>query len=69
MPDEAGYVSHLVTHEVADKLLSDVERVVLAVTLNEWVRTMEIDEQIRAAEDRRGEEGRESVVRNHGERR
>jgi len=53
MPDEAGFVSHLVTHEVAIQRLSNVEGVVLAAALNEWVRSLEIDEQIRTTEEGR----------------
>jgi len=56
MPDEAGYVSHLVTHEVAGQLLSEVERTVLAVAFNEWLRSVEVDEKARAIEaQQRGE--------------
>lgn len=56
MPDEAGYVSHLVTREVADQLLSEVERTILAVAFNEWLRSAEVDEKARAIEaQQRGE--------------
>lgn len=67
MPDEAGYVSHLVTHEVADQLLSDVERMILAAALNEWLRSMEVDEQIRTVETQKRGEQQEPIVNNDGE--
>ena len=50
MPDEAGYVGHLVTFEVAGELLGEIEKWVLAAARNEWVRSLEIDERIRATE-------------------
>lgn len=46
MPDEAGYVSHLVTYEIANQRLNYVEKSVLDAAFGEWVRSMEIDEQI-----------------------
>jgi hypothetical protein len=59
MPDEAGYISHLVSYEDADQQLDGVERYVLAVAFGQWLRSTEIDEQIRAAEAQQGEEGQE----------
>ena len=50
MPDEAGYIGHLVTYEEADRLLNQVERMILAAARNEWLRSIEIDEQIREME-------------------
>lgn len=58
MPDEAGYVGHLVAPEAANKLLSAVEGMVLAAALAEWLRSIEIDEQIRATETQPREEGK-----------
>lgn len=59
MPDEAGYVSHLVTHEVANQLLSDAEGMVLTAAFDEWLRSIEIDEQIRTTESQQREEGQD----------
>ena len=59
MPDEAGYVSHLVTQEVAHQRLNNVEGVVLTAALGEWLRSVEIDDQICMTEARR-EEGEQS---------
>jgi hypothetical protein len=56
MPDEAGYVGHLVTHEVANQLLNSVEGTVLAVAFGEWLRSTEIDNQILLTEAQRREE-------------
>jgi len=67
MPDEAGYIGHLVTVEVADQLLGDGERWVLAAARNEWVRSLEIDEQIRATGAQKGGEEQQSILNNHGE--
>ena len=67
MPDEAGYIGHLVTVEVADQLLGDGERWVLAAARNEWVRSLEIDERIRATEAQKGGEERQSNLNNDGE--
>jgi hypothetical protein len=50
MPDEAGYIGHLVAYEIADQLLNQVERLVLTAARNEWLRSIEIDEHIRAAD-------------------
>lgn len=61
MPDEAGYTGHLVTYEVAAQLLSEVERLILAAARNEWLRSIEIDEYIRAAGVRPGEQGQQST--------
>jgi len=47
MPDETGYIGHLITYEEADRLLDQVERTILAVARNEWLRSIEIDGQIR----------------------
>jgi len=68
MPDEAGYIGHLVTVEVADQLLGEGERWVLAAARNEWVRSLEIDERIRATEVQKRDEGQQSDVNNDGER-
>ena len=57
MPDEAGYISHLVSYEDAYRQLDEIERLILAVAFDEWLRSGEIDDQIRAAEAQRGEEG------------
>ncbi|KAF9647340.1 hypothetical protein BDM02DRAFT_3117246 [Thelephora ganbajun] len=53
MPDEVGYIGHLVTYEVANRMLGEVERTVLTAARNEWIRSIEIDEQIRTAEAQR----------------
>lgn len=55
MPDEDGYIGHLVTYEVANQLLSEPERSVLAVTHKEWLRSIEIDEVFRVTEAEQGE--------------
>ena len=68
MPDEAGYIGHLVTYEVADQLLNEVERLVLTAARNEWLRSIEIDERIRAAEVQRREQEQQSASNNDGER-
>ena len=49
MPDEVAFVGHLVTFEEAGQLLQGVERSMLTAARNEWLRSVEIDEQIRAA--------------------
>ena len=56
MPDEARYVGHLVTHEVAHQRLGNVERMVLAAAFREWLRSIEIDQQIYATETQPREE-------------
>jgi len=68
MPDEAGYIGHLVTYELADELLSEAERFILGAARNEWARSIEIDEQIRAMEDKEREEGQQPSLNNGGER-
>ena len=68
MPDEAGYIGHLVTYEVADQLLNEVERLVVAAARREWLRSIEIDEHIRVAEDQREEQGHQSDSNSDGER-
>jgi len=68
MPDEAGYIGHLVTYEVADQLLNEVEKLVLTAACNEWLRSIEIDEHIRTAEIQRREQGQQSASNNDGER-
>ena len=67
MPDEAAYIGHLVTVEVADQLLSDGERWILTAARNEWVRSLEIDERIRATEAQKGGEELQSNLNNGGE--
>ena len=66
MPDEAGYVGHLVPVEVADQRLGELERWVLAVAHSEWVRSLEIDEQNRTTEARQ-RQGQQSNL-NDGEK-
>lgn len=68
MPDEAGYIAHLTTYEMADQLLSGVERLVLAAARNEWLRSIEIDEHIHATEVQQREQGRQSDLNNDAER-
>jgi len=68
MPDEAGYIGHLVTYEVADQLLCEVERSILGAARNEWVRSIEIDGQFRAIEAQQREEGQQPNLNNRGER-
>jgi len=68
MPDESGYIGHLVAYEVADQLLNEVERLVLHAARNEWLRSIEIDENIRAAEVQRKEQERQSASNGDGER-
>jgi len=68
MPDEAGYIGHLVTYEVADQLLCEVERSILGAARSEWVRSIEIDEQFRAIEVQQREEGQQPNLNNRGER-
>ena len=63
MPDEAGFVSHLVTYEVAEELLEEVEGVVLSAAFSEWLHSKEADEQL-CAQKGAGEE----VLNNDGER-
>jgi len=53
MPDEAGYIGHLVTCEVAAQMLGEAERLVLIAAYNEWLRSIEIDERIRAMDAQR----------------
>jgi len=67
MPDEAGYIGHLLDVEVADQLLGDGERWILAAARNEWVRSLEIDERIRAAEAQERGEGQQPNLNNDGE--
>lgn len=67
MPDEAGYVGHLVTFEVAGQLLGELEGWVLAAARNEWVRSEEIDRRIPAAGAQQ-REGQQSNPNNDGER-
>jgi hypothetical protein len=61
MPDEAGYVSHLVTREVANERLYKTERMILAAALEEWLRSIEIDEHIRSTATRLREEGQNQL--------
>ena len=67
MPDEAGYIGHLVDVTVADQLLGDGERWVLAAARNEWVRSLEIDERIRATEAQKRGGAQQSDLSNNGE--
>ena len=48
MPDEAGFVGRLVAFKEAAQLLQGAERSMLTAACNEWLRSVEIDEQIRA---------------------
>ena len=66
MPDEAGYIGRLVTYEEADRLLNRTERFLLAAARTEWLRSIEIDEQIREMEVQ-GEE-QEQQYNNDGEK-
>jgi hypothetical protein len=67
MPDEAGFVGRLVTFEEAAQLLRGAERSMLIAAGNEWLRSMEIDEHIRAAAAGQTERGLESDPSNPGE--
>jgi len=67
MPDEAGYIGHLVTVEVAHQLLGEGETWVLKAAYNEWVRSLEADERIRATEAQKRDEGQQSNLNNDGE--
>lgn len=63
MPDEVAYVGHLVTFEEARQLLQGAERSMLTAACNEWLRSVEIDEQVRAAAV---EQGLQPNSNNHG---
>ena len=67
MPDEVGYIGQLVTCEVAGRLLGESERLILSIAYNEWLRSVEIDGQIRAMEAQQREEEQQSNSNNNGE--
>ena len=69
MPDEAGYIGHLVTYELASQLLVEGERWILAAAWNEWVRSLEKDQLVPATEAQQREEGQQSDMnKDDGER-
>lgn len=68
MPDEAGFVGRLVTFEEAARLLGGTERSVLIAACNEWLRSTEIDEHIRALAAEQGLQPNPTNPGNHGER-
>jgi len=67
MSYEAEYIDHLVAYEVADQLLGGIGGPILRTACNEWVRSTEIGEQIRAIEAQQGE-GQQPNSNNDGER-
>lgn len=68
MPDEAGYIGHLVAYELADQLLKPGEKLILTAARNEWLRSIEIGEQIREMEARQREQEQQYNSNNDGER-
>lgn len=68
MPDEAGYIGQLVTYEEAAQLLGETEGLVLGIAYNEWLRSIEVDEQTCAAEVQQREEGQQPNSNDDAER-